>query len=84
MLRILFAFAVSTLLLTGFSGCKKTQSAAEVQLAKKKAFQDRQKVEAIKTYTALVEKYPDSEFAAKAKERLGVLGPMPTATPKKK
>jgi hypothetical protein len=83
MLRILFAFAVPTLLLIGFSGCKKEQSAAEKQAAKVEAFKIRQKGEAIKTYTALVEKYPDSEFAPKAKERLGALGPMPTATPKK-
>lgn len=85
MLRILFAFALSTALLAGLSGCgKKKQTAAQVQAAKVEAFKTRQKIEAIKTYTALVEKYPDSEFAPKAKERLGALGPMPTATPKKK
>lgn len=84
MLRILFAFAVPTLLLIGISGCKKEQSAAQKEAARVEAFRLRQKAQAIKSYTDLVEKYPESEWAPKAKERLGALGPMPTATPKKK
>ena len=84
MLRILFAFTLSLALIAGLPACKKKQTAAEAQLAKKKAFQERQRVEAIKTYTALTQKYPDSEFAPQAQERLKTLGPMPTATPAKK
>lgn len=68
-------------LLVGGTACKKTQTAAEKEAAKVNAFRQKQKVEAIKSYTAIVEKYPDSEFAAKAKERLAVLGPLPAATP---
>jgi outer membrane protein assembly factor BamD (BamD/ComL family) len=68
-------------LLAGGTACKKKQSTAEKQAAVVNAFRQKQKIEAIKSYTALVEKYPDSEFAAKAKERLAVLGPLPAATP---
>lgn len=68
-------------LLAGGAACKKKQTAAEKQAAVVDAFRKKQKTEAIKSYTALVEKYPDSEFAAKAKERLSVLGPLPAATP---
>ena len=47
---------------------------------KKKEFRVKQKQVAIKAYKDLVDKYPDSEFAPKAKEKLQKLGP-PTATP---
>lgn len=68
-------------LLTGATACKKKKTTAEMQAEKVKAFRDKQKIEAIKSYTALVTKYPDSEFAPKAQERLNVLGPLPAATP---
>ncbi len=67
--------------LAGGAACKKTQTAAEKEAAKVEAFRQKQKAEAIKSYNAILEKYPDSEFAAKAKERLAALGPMPAATP---
>lgn len=70
--------------LAGATACEKKQSAAELQAQKVQAFRTKQKIEAIKAYTALVQKYPESEFAAKAQERLNVLGPIPTATPAKK
>jgi hypothetical protein len=68
-------------ILAGGTACKKTQTAAEKEAAKVTAFRERQKAEAIKSYNAIIEKYPESEFAAKAKERLAVLGPMPAASP---
>jgi outer membrane protein assembly factor BamD (BamD/ComL family) len=46
-----------------------------------KVFRERQRKEAIKAYSALVEKYPESPYTEKARERLQQLGP--TATPKK-
>jgi hypothetical protein len=62
-----------------FPACKpnkaKTAAAAKAKLLADK----RQR--AIKNYEELVKKYPESEFATKAKERLRELGP--SATPKK-
>lgn len=48
-----------------------------------KAFQERQRNEAIKAYKALAEKYPDSPHAATAQERLKQLGPPSTPAKKK-
>jgi hypothetical protein len=71
--------------LCGTAACDKKKNAAELQAEKQKAFKERQRGEAIKAYTALVTKFPDSEYAAKAKERLAALGPPPaTPAPKKK
>jgi hypothetical protein len=76
-----FVLLIAAALLIGGTGCKKKETGAERQAKAVQAFRTKQKIEAIKSYTALTEKYPDSEFAAKAKERLAVLGPMPAATP---
>ena len=64
----------------GGTACEKKMTQAELMAEKKKEFRVRQKQEAIKAYKALADKYPDSEFAPKAKERLQQLGPL-TATP---
>ncbi len=77
----LLRLLLSAVFLTGLAACKAKQTNAEAQALKVQNFQKRQKIEAIKTYTALVTKYPESEFAPKAQERLTVLGPMPAATP---
>jgi hypothetical protein len=66
--------------LAGFAGCEKKKTAAEIQAGKVAAFRKHQKIEAIKAYTELVNKFPDSEHVAEARERLKALGPMP-ATP---
>ena len=64
---------------------EKKKTSAEMQKAKVDAFRKQQKIEAIKAYTDLVNKYPDSEHIAAAKEKLKVLGPLPaTPTPTKK
>lgn len=60
------------------TACEHKKTVAELQVEKTKAFRDKQKIAAIKSYNDLVTKYPDSEFAAKAKERLASLGPPPT------
>jgi outer membrane protein assembly factor BamD (BamD/ComL family) len=81
MFQKLCLLLISAAFLTGVTACKKKETAAERQARVVQTFRNKQKIEAIKAYTALVEKYPDSEFAPKAKERLGVLGPLPAATP---
>lgn len=73
---LLFLFAA--VLLAGSAACTKKKTSAELQAEKVNAFRLRQKGEAIKAYTALVTKFPDSEYAPKAQERLNALGPMPT------
>jgi Outer membrane lipoprotein len=60
--------------------CQK-KPATENLAERAKVFRERQRKEAIKAYTNLVEKYPDSPYTDKAKERLQQLGP--AATPKK-
>jgi hypothetical protein len=82
--KLPFVLALACLL--GVTGCgEKKKTAAEVQKAKVDAFRQHQKVEAIKAYTDLVNKFPDSEHVAEAKERLKVLGPPPVSpTPAKK
>lgn len=81
MFRTIALVLIAAVLTVGATGCKKTKTAAELQAEKVAAFRQKQKVKAIESYTALVTKYPESEFAAKAQERLSVLGPLPAATP---
>jgi hypothetical protein len=77
--RFVSAFAALLLALT-FGACKKTE--AENVAEKRAQFQALQRRKAIENYQQIVQKYPDSEFAVKAQERLRELtGP---ATPTKK
>ena len=64
----------------GGAACKETKTQAELIAEKKTAFKAKQKQVAIKAYKDLAEKYPESEFAPKAKDKLQQLGPL-TATP---
>lgn len=69
----------------GGAACEQKLTQAEIQAEKTKAFRAKQKQTAIKAYKDLTEKYPDSEFAPKAKEKLQQLGPLiATPVPKKK
>jgi hypothetical protein len=72
--------------LLGVTACgEQKKTALELKKAKEDAFRKHQKIEAIKAYTDLINKFPASEHVAEAKERLKVLGPMPaTPTPAKK
>ncbi len=70
----------AAVIVLGGTACEHKKTAAEFQVEKAKGFRDKQKIAAIKSYNDLITKYPDSEFAAKAKERLTALGP-PPATP---
>jgi TolA-binding protein len=64
----------------GLAACKEDpKKAAAERLAAERA---KKKELAIKQYQTLIEKYPNSPQAEKAKERLRALGP--AATPKKK
>ena len=71
---------LAAVLCLGGAACEEKKTQAELMAGKKKEFQVKQKQVAIKAYQDLVDKYPDSEFAPKAKEKLQKLGP-PTATP---
>jgi hypothetical protein len=81
MRKLLVLLLIAATSLAGFTACKKKETAADRQAKAAQAFRDKQKVAAIKSYTALVTDFPDSEYAPKAQERLTVLGPLPTATP---
>ena len=67
----------------GGAACDQKKTQAELKAEEKIKFRAKQKQVAIKVYKDLAEKYPESEFAPKAKERLQRLGP-PAATPAKK
>jgi hypothetical protein len=81
--KLASAFVILSLL--SLAACEKKKTSAEVHQEKIDAFRKHEKIEAIKAYTDLVNKYPESEHIAAAKERLKVLGPLPaTPTPAKK
>lgn len=78
--HLLLALAMTV----GTVGCSSKKTAAEENAEKVKAFQEQQKVRAYKAYKEIVEKYPDSQFASQAKDRLAKMGPVATPTPGKK
>jgi hypothetical protein len=83
MLNRLVLLLLAAVLAVGATACKKKQTTAEKRAEEVKAFRVRQKQMAAKAYQDIITKYPDSEFAAQAKERLQALGPV-AETPKKK
>jgi outer membrane protein assembly factor BamD (BamD/ComL family) len=85
LLTKLLPVLIAVACILGATGCEKKKTAAELQKEKVDAFRKHQKIEAIKAYTDLVNKYPESEHIAEAKAKLQALGPMPaTPTPVKK
>ena len=71
---------IALLIFSGVVACKKSpQQQTEARLAAERA---DKKQKAIKNYQDLLKKYPESQFAEKAKTRLQTLGP--AATPAKK
>jgi hypothetical protein len=84
MLKTLLLVLLSTALCLGATGCKKKLTAAQQKAEQDKKWREEQRIRAAKYYDEIVKKYPDSEFAAKAKQRLQELGPVPTPAPKKK
>lgn len=63
----------------GAAACSGKKTAAEMQAEKEKAWREEQRAKAIKYYSELTEKFPDSQYAPKAKERLNSLGAQPVA-----
>jgi hypothetical protein len=84
MLRPILPVCLAIVFAFGGVACSKKKTAAEQQAEKVNAFRERQRGEAIKAYTALTTKFPDSEFAPKAQERLTALGPPPASPAPKK
>ena len=80
-LRLFPLFLAAVLCFTG-SACKRKVTTAEKKADEIRKFRERQKNLARKCYQDITTKYPDSEFAAQAAERLQQLGP-PTTPPKK-
>lgn len=80
MVQRIVLFIVAGAVALGGASCKKSQK--DVTAEKQAKFRADQKAKAIARYQELVKKYPDSEYAEKAKERIRALGPV--ATPKKK
>lgn len=78
-IRLLSLVLIAAFGILGVS-CKKSKP--DTALAQQEKFQAQQKALAIKAYQDLVKKYPDSEYAEKAQERLRALGP--AATPARK
>ena len=81
MLKRLALLILAAALCAGGSACKGQATQAEIKAQKQRDFRARQKKLAIKAYQDLVTKYPDTEFAPKAQERIEKLGP---AEPPKK
>ena len=72
--------ALAAVVALGMISCKKSPQNNPEEIQAK--FRAEQKARAVKTYQELVKKYPDNEFATKAKERIRVLAP-PAAPVKK-
>ena len=83
MLKKLSVVVLSLALCLGAAGCKKKLTAAQAKAAQETKLKDEKKGKAAKYLKELAEKYPDSEFAPKARERLQSIGPVATPAPKK-
>ena len=77
--RFLLALVCTTFTF-GLTACKKNPQ--DQKAAAEAKWRTDQKQKAIKNYQEIVKKYPESPYAAKAKERLAAIGP--AATPAKK
>lgn len=79
MVQRIASLTLAGLVAFGAASCKKSQK--DIAAEKQAKFRAEQKARAVKAYQELVKKYPDSEYAEKAKERIRSL--TPPATPKK-
>lgn len=73
-IALVAALAVGTL------SCKKQP--VDDTAAREAKFRSDQKARALKAYHELVKKYPDSDYAPKAQERIRALGPAATPAAK--
>ncbi len=67
---------LAALLCFGAAACEKKKTKAQLTAEDEKKWQVQQRQRAAKYYKELVEKFPDSPFAAQAKEKLQQLGPV--------
>jgi hypothetical protein len=67
--------AISVLI--GAAACNGKKSDAEQQAEKEKTWRAQQRVKAAQYYAEITEKFPDSQYAQQAKERLNALGGTP-------
>jgi len=81
MLKTLSLIFVAALLASGMTGCEQKKTAAQLRAEREKAWAADKKVRAAKFYGILAQKYPDSPYAAQAKQRLAALGPVATPKP---
>jgi hypothetical protein len=81
MLKRLFLLCLTLAVALAAPGCSKKQTAAEMQAEKERVWRERQRVRSAEYYNEIVQKYPDSEYAAQAKERLDALGGPPPPKP---
>jgi hypothetical protein len=83
MLKKPFTLLLTIAFLAGGTACKGKKTAAEMKAEQDKAWRETQKRKAQEYYAELVEKFPDTDYATQAKERLGVIGtPPPKAAQK--
>ena len=75
MLKNSLHLLLAVLLCFGAAACKKKQTQAQAHAEKEKVWREQQRQKAIKYYSELAEKFPESPFAAQAKEKLQQLGP---------
>ena len=66
----------------GLVSCEQKKTAAQIHAEKEAAWKAEKKERAVKFYRDLVQRYPDSPYAAQAKARLAALGAAGTPKPK--
>ena len=75
MVQRIALFLLAGLVSAGAVSCKKSQK--DVAAEREAKFRAEQKARALRQYQDLVKKYPDSEYAEKAKERIRALATPP-------
>ncbi|RYD75680.1 MAG: outer membrane protein assembly factor BamD [Verrucomicrobiaceae bacterium] len=71
---------LAVVLAFGAAACSGKKTAAQEQAEKEKVWRAKQRTRAIESYKELTQKFPDSQYAAQAKERLNAMGAQPGAT----
>ncbi len=72
---------LAALMATGPIGCEQKKTAAQLHAEKEAVWRTDKHQKAIKYYQDLAQKYPDSPYAAQAKERLAAMGASAQAKP---
>lgn len=72
----LHLFLLAAVVAFGSAACSKQKTQAQLNAEREKVWREQQRQKAVRYYTELVEKYPDSPFTEQAKERLEQLGPV--------